>query len=108
MSGLKSAGIFSTDDPIADQDQIDREQYVDPLEEEEEYYREIDPRDDPVDIDPYEGQEEISCIFCCPTPDDPEHPWWASETFFACDRDLVLERLQKEHDEWCSCGYIVT
>jgi len=85
---LGLAGIFSTDDPAADQRQIEAEQG--PPEEEGEYGY---PEDDwGVDY------LEAGC---------PNHAWYDRELFYVgnqVDLERAKMRLQTKHDEECGCG----
>jgi len=47
-------------------------------------------------------------IFACPTPEDPDKPWWEWVDYKVGEEEKVLAEMQKKHDAHCGCGYIVT
>jgi len=113
MSGkyLGPAGIWSTDNPQSDQMQIDEESFVDPQDELNDYYASLGyfPDDeefpDEEDVNSYGGQEyTIHSVFACLAPQDINDPWWDQENFFESEKDAVIAKMQKKHDEHCNCG----
>ncbi len=89
------AGIFSTDNAQADQDQIDAERG--PLEdefEEDGYYPE-DPEEDLGDV--------TRIVFVCSDTENPDM-WWTQKDVSEGELEAEMETAQKEHDQACKCG----
>lgn len=101
---LGPAGIFSTDDPAADQRQIEAEQY-DP--EEDEWWDQEDPDHDedyeddfvePVEeeivypdlIDVYVGSEPCT--------------WWHMDLIEEINYDAWVEQMKAKHQAECGCS----
>ncbi len=80
------AGIFSTDNPVADQAQIEAEQYE--PEEEEETEQEPDPECTPL-VEAFVGS--IGCT------------WWNHELIEEPAFDEWIEKMKAEHKEKCGC-----
>ncbi len=99
------AGIFSTDDPVADSRQIMAEEWVDSLEEEEQFWKEYDPRDEEDDqYDQSKDDESVYRVFFCDTPQDFYKPWWSQTAYLESEEEEVIASMQEKHDSRCNCG----
>ena len=94
---LGPAGLFSTDDPIADQRQIEAEQYdpeeweqEDPLHEGEETRLEEMEEKLPPMIEAYVGSTDCK--------------WWNMETIEYGTYDAWMERMKAKHQKQCGCN----
>jgi hypothetical protein len=85
---LGPAGIFSTDDPVMDQMQIEAEQY-DPEEgvepDEEEHFQEV---------------KEVEVFAGCRENSD----WWDYSHIEKSNFEQYKERLRQDHAKNCPCG----